>query len=79
MLCSFLFQIWKLYAVTTINPWSKWLGQEKKKYLRHYLFEDQIIQNCPEIDATHYYDNDLLLRKETQEKSAWLESWFYYN
>ena len=30
MMCSFLFQIWKLYNITTINPRSQWLGQEWK-------------------------------------------------
>ena len=26
----FLFQIWKQYTITTTNPWSQWLGQERK-------------------------------------------------
>ena len=30
MWCSFLFQISKLYTLTTINPWSQCFGQERK-------------------------------------------------
>ena len=29
--------------------------------------ETKNIQNCLKIDATHFYNNDLLLRKETQK------------
>ena len=46
MLCSFLFQIWKLYTITTINPRSQCLGEKRKNILRHYLFGEKIIQNC---------------------------------
>ena len=35
-------------------------GTREEKYLCHNLFGDEIIQNCPKIDATHF-DNDLLL------------------
>ena len=55
MLCSFLFQIWKLYTIKTIIPWSRCLGKERKNTLRHYLFSDKIIQNCLKIDTTHRY------------------------
>ena len=68
MLFSFLFQISKQYTITTINPSSQYLGQEKKNILRHDLFGDKIIQNCLKIDATYYYDNDLLLRQERKKK-----------
>ena len=34
----------------------------------HYIFGDKIIQNCFKIDETHYYDKDLLLRRETKKK-----------
>ena len=47
-------------------PWRK----ELKNILRHYLFGDKNIQNCFKIDVTHYYDNNLLLRQETQKKIA---------
>ena len=54
---SFLFQIWKLCTITTINPSSQCLEQERKNISR-YSFGDKIIQNCLKIDATHYYNND---------------------
>ena len=38
------------------------MDKRGKNILCHYLFGDKIIQNCPKIDATHLYDNDLLLR-----------------
>ena len=50
------------------------LGQERKNILRHYLFGDMIIQNCLEIDATHSYDNDLLLRQENKKRLRVLEA-----
>ena len=53
MLCSFLFQIWK------------YLGEERKNILRHYLIGDKIIQNCPKIDATHFKQvNTVLAEKD---------------
>ena len=51
MLYSFLFQILEYYTITTINPWLQCLGPEKKNIFRHYLFGDEIIQNCFKIDA----------------------------
>ena len=54
--------------MTTFNPWSQCLELERRNILRHYLFRDKIIQNCLKIDATQLYDNDLLLRQETQKK-----------
>ena len=45
--------------------------EKRKNILRRYLFADKIIQNCLKIDATNYYDNDLLLRQETHKKIAW--------
>ena len=54
-----LFQIWKYYAISTINPRSQCIEQERKTILYHYLFRDKIIQNCLKIDTTHLYDNDL--------------------
>ena len=33
----------------------------------------KIIENCLKIDATHEYDNDLLLRQETQKRLHVLE------
>ena len=68
MLCTFCFQIWKLYTITTINPSSQCLRQERKNILPHYLFGDKTIQNCLKLYATHQYDNDLLLRQETQKR-----------
>ena len=38
--------------------------------LRHYLFGDKILQNCLKIDATNYYEDNLLLRQETQKKDC---------
>ena len=46
-------------------PWA-----QEENILRHYLFGDNIIQNCLKIDAIHSYDNDLVLRQETQKKIA---------
>ena len=34
------------------------------------LFGDKIIENCLKIDANQLYDNDLLLRQETEKKIA---------
>ena len=48
-------------------------------FLRYYLFGDKIIQNCLKIDATHPYDNDLLLRQETQNKISCPGSWYNNN
>ena len=53
MLYSFLFQILKLHALATINPWSQCFRQEKKKKMRRNLFGDKTIQKCLNIDATH--------------------------
>ena len=44
------------------------LDKRGKNILRPYLLGDKIIQNCFRIDATHYYDNDLLLKQETPKK-----------
>ena len=43
------------------------LDKRGKNILHHYLFGDKTIQNCLKIDATHWYDNDLLLTQETQK------------
>ena len=43
---------------------------KRRNILPHYFFGDKIIKNCLKIDATYYYDNDLLLRQETQKKIA---------
>ena len=40
----------------------------EENIFRHFLFGDKTIQNCPKIDANHWYDNDLLLGKETKKK-----------
>ena len=40
-------------------PWTR-----KENNLCH-LFGDKIIGKCLKIDATHLYDNDLLLKQET--------------
>ena len=45
-----------------------------KKYFALLLFGDKIIQNYLKIDATHLYDNDLLLRQETQKRLHVLEA-----
>ncbi len=44
-------------------PWTK-----EEKIICLYLFEDKIIQNCLKINATYLYDNDLLLKQESQKK-----------
>ena len=49
----FLVQIWKYFTITSINPPSQCLGQEGNNIFCHYLFEDNIIQNWFEIDATN--------------------------
>ena len=41
-----------------------WKREEKILYVTTYL-ELKIIQNCLKIDATHSYDNDLLMKLET--------------
>ena len=56
-------------------PWA-W----EKNIFRRYLFGDQIIQICLKIDATYWYDNDFLLRQETQKKKiACPGSWYNNN
>ena len=40
----------------------------KKEYFASLLCGNKIIQNSLQIDATHLYDNDLLLRQETQKR-----------
>ena len=45
MLCLFLFHGRKYYTITTIKPWSQFLGK-KKNILHHYLLDDKNIQNC---------------------------------
>ena len=52
MLCSFMFQIWKLHTITISNSRSQCIGQERENILRHDLFGDKIIENCLKIDAT---------------------------
>ena len=73
MLCSFLFQLWKLNSIPTINLQSQSLGQERENILHHYLWGDKIIQNSLKIDAPRKYDNDLLLRQETQKILHFIE------
>ena len=48
-------------------------GTREENYLCHYLFGDKISQNSLRIDTTHSYDNDLLLRQETQKRLHVLE------
>ena len=48
MLCSCLFQIWKKCTITTINPWSQCLGQERKN-IRVTTYLGTIIQNLLKI------------------------------
>ena len=49
-----------------------WTREEN--ILSHKLFGDKIIQNCIKTDATHLYDNDLLLRQETKKRLHVLEA-----
>ena len=51
----------------------------EENILCHYLFGDKIIQNCLKIDATHWYNNDLLMRQETQKNIACPGSWYNNN
>ena len=44
-------------------PWTR-----DKNILPHYSFRDKFIPSCLNIDATHKYENDLLLRQETEKK-----------
>ena len=59
--------------------WSQCLGQERKNILRHDLFGDKIIRSSLKKYATHKYDNDVLLRQETQKKIAFPGSWYNSN
>ena len=63
--------------ITIIIPRSQCLGQKRENIFCHCLFGEKIIENSLKIDATHLYDNDLLLRLETQKKIACTGS--YYN
>ena len=49
-----------------------WTREEN--ILCHNLFSDKIIQNCLQIDATHYYYNDSLVRQETIKRLDVLEA-----
>ena len=51
MLFSFLFQIWKYYTITTINPWSQCLRREMKNNLCHFLQKSKISQKIYFISA----------------------------
>ena len=44
--------------------------REEKIFCVTTQLENKIIQNCLKADATHYCDNDLLLRQETQKDIA---------
>ena len=46
-------------------PWTR-----EEMFCGTTYLETKIIQNHLKIDATHKYDNDLLLRQETQKKMA---------
>ena len=53
-------------------------------YIYIYIERERVIERendraCLKIDATHEYDNDLLLRQETQIKIACPGSWFNNN
>ena len=50
-------------------PWTR-----EENIFRHNLFGEKIIQNCHKIDASHWYNNDLLLRQETQKSLHILEA-----
>ena len=50
--------------------------KSEENILRHYSFRDKIIPNCLKINATHEYDNDLLLRQETQKKLTCSGRWY---
>ena len=43
-----------------------WTGEGKIFCVNIHL-ETKIIPNCLKIDATHHYDNDLLLKQETKK------------
>ena len=47
-------------------PWRR----EEKYFVLLLIWSEKIISNCLKIDAIHEYDNDLLLRQETQKKIA---------
>ena len=54
---SFLFQIWKLYIITTIDPWSQCLGQESKiffvtPYLETKSFKTMKAKFCRKFNST---------------------------
>ena len=49
------------------------LDKREEIIFRQSLLGDKIIQNCIKIDATHSWDNDLLLRQETQKRLYVLE------
>ena len=51
----------------------------EENILPHNLFEDQIIQNCPKIEATNLFDNDLLLKQKTQKEITYPGSWYNSN
>ena len=48
-------------------PWT-W----EEKYFVSLLIWKQNHQNCLKIEATHLYDNDLSLRKQTKKKRLYV-------
>ena len=50
-----------------------------EKYFMLLPFLRKIIQICLKIDATHYYDDDLLLRQEIQKKITCPGVWYDNN
>ena len=55
--------------MTTINPRSQCLGQERKIFCLTTYLETKSYKTLKK-DAAHLYDNDLLLRQETKKKIA---------
>ena len=68
--CCVLFSFRFENSITTFNPWSECLGQEKK------IFVSLLIswQNHSKLSQNNKYDNDLLLRQETQKRLHVLEA-----
>ena len=76
MLCSFCFRFENCILQQLLIIDHNTLDKRGKNILHHYSFWYKIIQNCLKTDANHYYDNDLLLRQETQKMIACPRSWY---
>ena len=76
----FLFRTWKQYTITTFNPSSQYLGQEKKNIFWHYIFDTanhwKLSEKPINMIMFYYWDKKL---KKKKKKIACIGSWYNNN